>query len=164
MCGICGVVGDNIKEYKQEKVIEKMIATLEKRGPDDKRQEGFENCILGQARLSIIDLVTGNQPMKDNQADIWIVFNGEIYNYIELKQELIKKGYNFSTKSDTEVILKSYLEYDFECLKHLNGMFAFAIWDKRKKILFMARDRFGQKPFFYSFDKAGNFLFASEIK
>lgn len=164
MCGICGVVGDNIKEYKQENVIKKMIAPLDKRGPDDKGQKDFENCILGQTRLSIIDLVTGSQPMKDNQADVWIVFNGEIYNYVELKQELIKGGYNFSTKSDTEVILKTYLEYSFECPEHLNGMFAFAIWDERKKVLFMARDRFGQKPLFYTFDKQDNLLFASEIK
>ncbi|MCK5021955.1 MAG: asparagine synthase (glutamine-hydrolyzing) [Candidatus Pacebacteria bacterium] len=163
MCGILGITGKNIKNYTDED-INSALDSLSKRGPDDRGVEKFNNCILGQTRLSIIDLSSGHQPMKDNQKNITITFNGEIYNYQELKKKLEKKGYVFSTNSDTEIILKTYQEYGNECLKHLDGMFAFAIWNNDKKRLFMARDRFGKKPFYYTYDNNNNLIFASEIK
>jgi asparagine synthase (glutamine-hydrolysing) len=163
MCGILGIIGKNTKNYTDEK-INSALNVLSKRGPDDRGVEKFDKCILGQTRLSIIDLSSGHQPMKDNQKDVAITFNGEIYNYNELKEGLEKEGHSFSTNSDTEVILKSYIEYGVKCLDHFEGMFAFAIWDNERKKLFMARDRFGKKPFYYTTDKNNNFIFASEIK
>lgn len=122
------------------------------------------NVILGHRRLSVIDLSDkGHQPMKDPEANIWIVYNGEIYNYIELRELLQSIGYKFHTNTDTEVILKSYLHWGTECLDKLNGMWAFAIWDNDKKILFASRDRFGVKPFYYRFH-GDSFIFSSEIK
>ena len=119
---------------------------------------------LGHRRLSIIDLSpAGHQPMEYNDSNLWIVYNGEIYNYKELRNELEKDGYIFKTHTDTEVILASYLRWGYECLNKLNGMWAFCICDKRKSILFCARDRFGIKPFYYYFD-GDSFAFASEIK
>ncbi len=164
MCGIFGAVGEKIEKYKEADKMSAALDALSKRGPDDCGSLPFNKCVLGQTRLSIIDLASGHQPMKDNRKDIAISFNGEIYNYRELKKELEEKGHKFSTNSDTEVILKAYIEYGADCPKRLNGMFAFAIWDNEKEELFMARDRFGQKPLYYAFDEAGNLLFASEIK
>ncbi len=164
MCGIFGAVGAKIEDYKNEDKMSAALDALSKRGPDDRGSLSFKKCVLGQTRLSIIDLTSGHQPMKDNRKDIAISFNGEIYNYRELKKELEGKGHEFSTNSDTEVILKTYIEYGEDCPKHLNGMFAFAIWDNEKEELFMARDRFGQKPLYYAFDESGNLVFASEIK
>lgn len=163
MCGIIGIIGKNIQKTDTSK-ISLMLDSLSKRGPDDKGTLIFPNCILGQTRLSIIDLETGHQPMKDTKTDNTITFNGEIYNYKELRESLIKKGYTFSTNSDTEVILKAYAEYGNDCVKHLDGMFAFVIWNEKTQELFMARDRFGQKPLYYAFDAHNNFIFASEIK
>lgn len=140
-----------------------MTDTLYHRGPDD---EGFyikNNIGLGHRRLSIIDLSTGNQPMYNDDQRIVIVFNGEIYNYIELKEELIRLGYNFSTSSDTEVIIKAYEEWGTDCQNKFNGMWAFAIWDDKQKQLFISRDRIGEKPLHYA-TFAGSFLFGSEIK
>jgi asparagine synthase (glutamine-hydrolysing) len=162
MCGILGIIG-NTKSFSQSS-IDAMLLSLAKRGPDEKGTLSFPRCVLGQTRLSIIDLSSGHQPMKDNTRDHAITFNGEIYNYLELKSSLIEKGHKFSTNSDTEVILKAYAEYGEECPKYLDGMFAFAIWDNEKNILFMARDRFGKKPLYYAFDDEKNFIFASEIK
>ncbi|MFA6601252.1 MAG: asparagine synthase (glutamine-hydrolyzing) [Candidatus Paceibacterota bacterium] len=163
MCGIFGVAGNDLKGYTP-KVVEDALTALSKRGPNDKGADHLSNCILGQTRLSIIDLSGGHQPMKDSKKDLTIAFNGEIYNFLELRETLQKKGYVFSTHSDTEVILKAYQEYGNGCPKYLNGMFAFAIWDGGKKELFMARDRFGKKPFYYAFDHKANLLIASEIK
>lgn len=163
MCGIFGIAGKSLEPYKKGGV-ELALASLAKRGPDEKGTLSFPRCILGQTRLSIIDLSSGHQPMKDNTCDHAITFNGEIYNYLELRGTLGKKGHKFSTNSDTEVILKAYAEYGEECPKYLDGMFAFAIWDNEKNMLFMARDRFGKKPFYYAFDDEKNFIFASEIK
>lgn len=162
MCGILGIVG-NTKSFSQTS-IDAMLLTLAERGPDEKGTLSFPRCILGQTRLSIIDLSSGHQPMKDNTRDFAITFNGEIYNYLELRASLSQKGHKFSTNSDTEVILKAYAEYGEGCPKHLDGMFAFAIWDNEKNILFTARDRFGKKPLYYAFDDEKNFIFASEIK
>jgi len=160
MCGIAGIINKKESRVSTENV-ERMLNTLTKRGPDDSGVHTSSQCTLGQTRLSIIDLNTGHQPMVDG--DLSITFNGEIYNFKELRGELVDKGHVFKTNSDTEVILKAYREYGRECPKHLDGMFAFAIWNDAKKELFVARDRFGKKPFFYT-EKNGYFVFASEIK
>ena len=161
MCGIIGMVGG--ERGARETAVTQAIGTLTQRGPDAHATLPFPNATLGHTRLSIIDLSTGDQPMKDNAHDMAITFNGEIFNYKDLRRELEQKGHRFSTTSDTEVILKTYIEYGDRCPEHLDGQFAFAIWDDERKRLFMARDRFGEKPFFYS--KTDNiFLFASEIK
>ncbi len=140
-----------------------MCSVLAHRGPDDEGVYCKERIGLGHRRLSIIDLEGGHQPMSNEDNTIWIIFNGEIYNFLTLKAELIKKGHIFKTKSDTEVILHLYEEEKEKCLDRLNGMFAFAIWNERKKQLFLARDRIGIKPLHY-FIKDGKLVFASEIK
>jgi len=164
MCGICGVYNLNTKEKVDESSLRKMTEILSHRGPDD---EGFfldGNIGLGHKRLSIIDLSSaGHQPMTNREGTVWIVYNGEIYNHLELRKELIKKGYEFRSHSDTEVILHLYEEERENCLQKLNGMFAFLIWDKRERKLFSARDRLGIKPFYYYFSKK-KFIFASEVK
>ena len=163
MCGIAGIVNKKDVEANEKK-LSSMLNTLNKRGPDDKGSVLFNSgCALGQTRLSIIDIASGKQPMRDNSKPITITFNGEIYNYRELRRNLERQGYQFSTNSDTEVILKSYIEYGYDCLKYLDGMFAFGIWNDEKKELFLARDRFGEKPLFYT-QHEGSFYFASEIK
>ncbi len=163
MCGIYGTSGNKI-DTRNPAITQAALATLSKRGPDDNGSIVFPHCILAQTRLSIIDLTTGDQPMRDNTRDMAITFNGEIYNYRELKADLVKRGYKFSTTSDTEVILKAYQEYGEECPKYFNGMFAFAIWDNENQKLFVARDRFGVKPFYYAYDSDGNIIWGSEIK
>jgi asparagine synthase (glutamine-hydrolysing) len=159
MCGIAGIVG----EY-QENQLDAMLASQHHRGPDATRSyfdDGF--AALGHNRLSIIDLsAQSNQPFVDNSGRYVLVFNGEIYNYIELKAEL-QNQYDFKTKSDTEVLLAAFIVYGKNCLLKFNGMFAFAIWDNQEKKLFAARDRFGVKPFSYSL-KNQTFYFSSEIK
>ncbi|TSC54557.1 MAG: asparagine synthase (glutamine-hydrolysing) [Parcubacteria group bacterium LiPW_30] len=163
MCGIISITGEKVTDYKNTDV-DKALLSLKKRGPDDCGILKFPKCILGQTRLSIVDLNGGHQPMRDNKKNIAITFNGEIYNYRELKKDLMEKGHLFSTNSDTEVILKSYIEYGLECPKHLDGMFAFVIWDEEKQVLFITRDRFGKKPLYYAFDENKNLILASEIK
>lgn len=160
MCGIIAITGNKSGEYR----ISAMFASLSKRGPDDHGVLSFPHCTLGQTRLSIIDLSGGHQPMRDNKRNIAITFNGEIYNYRELKRKLESRGHTFSTNSDTEVILKAYQEYGVDCPKQLDGMFAFALWDEEKQMLFLARDRFGKKPLYYAFDKNQKLVIASEIK
>lgn len=158
MCGIAGYFGEGNKT-----ILEKMVKTLIHRGPDD---EGFylkENVSLGMRRLSIIDLTTGKQPIYNEDKSMVVVFNGEIYNFQELKKELISKGHQFYTNSDAEVIVHQYEEEREDCFKKFNGMFAIAIWDNKKKNLILARDRYGQKPLYWS--KVDNTLiFASELK
>ena len=163
MCGITGKIyldsSNNIDAHE----LKKMTDSIYHRGPDD---EGFyinKNIGLGFRRLSIIDLSTGHQPLANEDESIWIVFNGEIYNYKELQDDLITKGHIFKTKSDTETIVHLYEQYGVDCVKHLRGMFAFSIWDNNKKQLFCARDRFGIKPFYYYTDNE-KFVFGSEIK
>lgn len=153
------MAGKNVEAYSDALV--RAVPTLAKRGPDAQAHVVLDGAVLGHARLSIIDLATGAQPMVDEHAAI--TFNGEIFNYQELRRELEKKGHHFSTTSDTEVILKAYKEYGDTCPEYLDGQFAFAIWDSARKRLFMARDRFGEKPFFYS-QQDGVFIFGSEIK
>ncbi len=159
MCGIIAIKGNKFDDT----TISNMLMTLKHRGPDEQKFSKIGDTILGQARLAIVDLSAGNQPMKDNAKPITIVFNGEIYDYKNQKNELEKRGHKFRTQSDTEVILKAYIEYGTKCLDYIDGMFAFAIWDEEKNILFIARDRFGKKPFYFTFiDKT--FVGASEIK
>ncbi|TVP45082.1 MAG: asparagine synthase (glutamine-hydrolyzing) [Gemmatimonadales bacterium] len=160
MCGICGrISGAPI----DPDVIRGMTRTLAHRGPDDEGIRIGEGFGLGHRRLSIIDLEGGAQPMSTPDGLVWIVFNGEIYNYGPLRQELLNAGFAFRTRSDTETILNCYLRDGTDCLRHLRGMFSLAIWDGRSRRLFAARDRLGQKPFYYS-HRPGEFLFGSEIK
>jgi asparagine synthase (glutamine-hydrolysing) len=162
MCGILGITGNAIGHYSRQ-TVEAMLHALSRRGPDDSGVVHFSKCLLGHTRLSIIDLTSGHQPMRDVEKEIVIVLNGEIYNYRELKKQLEKQGYRFRTTSDTEVVLKAYQAYGEACVSHLDGMFAFAIWDNEKESLFLARDRFGKKPLYFTYDRQGNLLFASEI-
>jgi asparagine synthase (glutamine-hydrolysing) len=161
MCGIIGIIGTT--DLFAQKKADAMLATLALRGPDDRDTLSFHKGVLGQTRLSIIDLISGHQPMRDNTYDLIISFNGEIYNYRALRKELEQKGHRFTTQSDTEVILKAYKEFGTDAPTHLEGMFAFAIWDGEKQRLFVARDRFGEKPFYYAIVK-DTLIFASEIK
>lgn len=163
MCGIAGIVYYSNERKIDPALLKSMTNEITHRGPDD---EGFYinmNVGLGFRRLSIIDLNTGHQPLSNEDGSVWIIFNGEIYNYRELQEELIKKGHIFKTKSDTETIVHLYEQYGTDCLKYLRGMFGFAIWDDNKKQLFCARDRFGIKPFYYFADD-NKFVFGSEIK
>lgn len=159
MCGIFGIISpDPIREQ-----LEKSTATLAHRGPDDCGYFIDEGVGLGHRRLSIIDLEGGHQPMFNEDRSLCIVFNGEIYNFPELHKQLMQKGHRFETRSDTETLLHAYEEWGDECVGHLRGMFAFAIWDKNARRLFIARDRFGIKPLFYA-ERGERFYFASEMK
>jgi len=144
-------------------VLSEMMKTIAHRGPDGEGAYIHRNVGLGFRRLSIIDLQTGQQPMPNEDETVWIVFNGEVYNYLELREHLQQKGHRFRTRTDTESIIHLYEEYGPECVTRLRGMFAFAIWDERKRQLLLARDRLGEKPLFYYQDNE-RFLFASEIK
>ncbi len=165
MCGITGICYFNNRRV-EENTLKSMTRTLRHRGPDS---EGYwihaNNQIgFGHRRLAIIDLSPGgHQPMHFNKR-YTITFNGEIYNFVELKDLFLKKGYLFQSTSDTEVLMAAYDYYGYECAKYLDGQFAFAIWDDQKKELFCARDRFGEKPFFFWHEKGKHFLFASEMK
>jgi len=163
MCGIVGRLNLTHQPPVEESVLRQMLAMIRHRGPD---QFGIyrDGCIgLGSARLSIIDLSGGQQPITNEDGTLWIVFNGEIFNYVELRPELEARGHRFSTHTDTEVILHLYEDYGPDCLNRLNGQFAFAIWDTRRQTLFLARDRVGIRPLFYC--QSHNALtFGSEIK
>ncbi|MBP1663530.1 MAG: asnB [Bacteroidetes bacterium] len=162
MCGIAGFYTNNVEENAPV-ILRRMLTRIKYRGPDESGIYISKNACLGSVRLSIIDLKTGCMPLSNEDKSLLIVYNGEIFNYIELKGELLKKGHHFNTHSDTEVILHLYEEYGPECLKKLNGQFAIAIWDTRKKELFLARDRMGIRPLFYT-EENGSFIFSSEIK
>ncbi|MDB2462805.1 asparagine synthase (glutamine-hydrolyzing) [Algibacter sp.] len=159
MCGITGIIG----KKANEEALNKMLSEQHHRGPDFTGKFLSKNVALGHNRLSIIDLsLNANQPFFSNDKRYILVFNGEIYNYIELKKEL-QSSYDFHTNSDTEVLLAAYIKWGNQCLSRLNGMFSFSIWDTFKEELFAARDRFGVKPFYYAL-KDDSFYFASEIK
>ena len=160
MCGLVGIINKNNKKVDL-RLLERMASKIENRGPDDEGYFIDENIGFFHKRLSIIDISQGHQPMFSSEN--CIVYNGEIYNYIELREELKSKGHSFNTNSDTEVILKTYEEHGLECFNKLNGMFAFLIYDKRKKRLIAARDHFGIKPLYYYWDE-NHLIFASEIK
>jgi asparagine synthase (glutamine-hydrolysing) len=163
MCGICGIFFSDRDLRVRADVLAGMNERIVHRGPDD---DGFfveENVGLAMRRLSIIDVKTGHQPLANENQNVWIVYNGEIYNHAELRAGLEARGHRYRTRSDTETIIHLYEEYGSDCVKHLRGMFAFAIWDRRKRVLFAARDRLGIKPFYYRWDGRA-FLFGSEIK
>jgi asparagine synthase (glutamine-hydrolysing) len=158
MCGIAGHVGSTPPE-----LLPAMLGLLKHRGPDDSGIHASGDVGLGMTRLAIIDLVTGRQPMSDDSGRYWIVFNGEIYNFRQLRAELMTAGRRFRTRSDTEVILHAYAVHGEACVERLAGMFAFAIWDDAERRLFLARDRLGKKPLYY-WHRDRLFLFASEPK
>jgi asparagine synthase (glutamine-hydrolysing) len=163
MCGIAGFFGIPDRSVPTRLLLQRMISAISHRGPD---AQGFyvnDEIGLGHARLSIIDIAAGHQPMANAAGDVFVSFNGEIFNYIELRDELVAKGHHFATHSDTEVILHLYEEMGDDCIKHFNGDFAFALWDGRRKRLLMARDRMGVRPLFYS-QVGSSLVFASEIK
>ena len=163
MCGIAGVVQFVRGAQVNPEVLRRMCAAMAHRGPDDEGIYSQEGVGLGVRRLSIIDLSTGHQPISNEDGTMWIVFNGEIYNHLALRQRLISRGHRYRTNSDTETIIHLYQEYGRDCVDHLRGMFAFAIWDARRRRLFIARDRLGIKPLYYRLDH-DCFLFGSEIK
>ena len=160
MCGIAGIVSS--QACSQENM-RRMLDAIRHRGPDDEGMYRGSGGMLGQRRLSIIDLAGGRQPIPNEDGTLWVVCNGEFYNYQELREDLIRKGHRFSTNSDSEVVLHLYEEMGERCLDKLRGMFAFAIWDEKRRTLFAARDRLGQKPFFYV-QRGDELIFASEIK
>ncbi|HID62490.1 MAG TPA: asparagine synthetase B, partial [Anaerolineae bacterium] len=150
MCGIVGTLNLTRAHPIDEHLLLEMLAMIRHRGPDQFGIYRDNQVELGSARLSIIDLAGGQQPISNEDETVWIVFNGEIFNYIELRPGLEAKGHRFATASDTEVIIHLYEEYGPACLEHLNGQFAFAIWDKRSGELMLARDRLGIRPLFYT--------------
>jgi asparagine synthase (glutamine-hydrolysing) len=163
VCGICGKLNFDPEKKVSPALVKAMADTIIHRGPDDEGYHFSGPMGLGFRRLSIIDLSTGHQPLSNEDDSVWIVFNGEIYNYLELRRELQAKGHVFKTQTDTEVIVHAYEEFGESCVEKLRGMFAFAIWDERQKTLFLARDRVGIKPLYYWLsDKS--LVFGSEIK
>ena len=164
MCGIVGKYNLVTREPVSRELIKRMSDRITYRGPDDTGIFIDGPIGLGHRRLSILDLSElGHQPMGSQDESLWITYNGEVYNFQTLREDLVKKGYTFKSNTDTEVIIYLYQEYGEDCLEHLRGMFAFAIWDKKKSRLFLARDRIGKKPLFYYYD-GKTFIFASEIK
>src|SRR5580700_1571809 len=163
MCGICGQFNFGNAEPVERRNIAAMTRTLTHRGPDDEGYYVSGPIGLGFRRLSIIDLVSGHQPMSDGEESVWVVFNGEIYNFLELRRELEGYGHTFRTKSDTEVIVHGYKQWGDEVLNRLNGMFGLAIWDVRQKRLVLARDPFGIKLLYYRIDR-DCLYFGSEIR
>jgi asparagine synthase (glutamine-hydrolysing) len=164
MCGIAGIYNyQSSKEPSPERNVKNMLSMIKHRGPDESGIFLDNNIGIGSVRLSIIDLSSGQQPMSDQSGRYWIVYNGEIFNYTELRSELIKKGIQFKTTSDTEVVVQMYSLYGADCLNYFNGQFAFCIWDRNKKEIFLARDRVGIRPLFYCFQN-DSFAFCSEIK
>jgi asparagine synthase (glutamine-hydrolysing) len=163
MCGIVGVINKDQNEVVDEKIIKNMCSVIRHRGPDDWGKWVHGHVGIGMTRLSIIDVDGGSQPIHNEDKSIWIVFNGEIYNFKKLRTELKKHGHVFYTFSDTEVIIHLYEEFGEDCVKYLRGMFAFALWDQKNQILFLARDRLGIKPLHYQ-DNGKRLIFGSEIK
>ncbi|MDH5570814.1 MAG: asparagine synthetase B, partial [Gammaproteobacteria bacterium] len=163
MCGIAGICNIVSGESIQEQKIAAMIDMLKHRGPDGKGFYVNQNIGLGHARLSIIDLDTGGQPIHNEDKTVWVTFNGEIFNYIELRDELKKKGHIFYTTTDTEVLVHLYEEYGDDFVNRLNGQFAIGLWDTKKNKLVLIRDRIGIVPLFYK-EEAGQLFFGSEVK
>src|SRR6187455_290281 len=145
MCGIAGIMSRDGRPVTQEQ-IERMCSTLIHRGPDDGGTFVASGIGLGMRRLSIVDLSTGQQPLSNEDGSVWVVFNGEIYNHAEIRRELEAHGHRYRTKSDTETIVHAYEQWGDDCVERFRGMFAFAIWDVRRRRLLLARDRLGIKP------------------
>ncbi|PYV46907.1 MAG: asparagine synthase (glutamine-hydrolyzing) [Acidobacteria bacterium] len=163
MCGIAGIVGTDRSCVADAAVLRRMCDVISHRGPDDDGYYVNGPVGLGMRRLSIIDLSTGHQPIANEDETIWIVYNGEVYNFIELRDELRARGHVFRTNTDTEAIVHLYEEFGSDCVRRLRGMFAFAIYDSRNRSLLLARDRLGKKPLHYALDGEW-LLFGSEIK
>jgi asparagine synthase (glutamine-hydrolysing) len=163
MCGIAGILEFGRDDRADSAALRNMCQIMAHRGPDD---DGFYTdgpAGIGMRRLSIVDLATGHQPISNEDGSLWIVFNGEIYNHLSLREQLIARGHSYRTHSDTETIIHLFEEYGHDCVQHLRGMFAFTIWDRNKKTLFMARDRLGIKPLYYHLTPE-RLLFGSEVK
>src|SRR5215469_18733653 len=163
MCGICGIFHFDRRQGAERGTLAAMNRQIAHRGPDDEGYYFEANVGLAMRRLSIIDVQSGHQPISNEQENVWIVYNGEIYNHQQLRVDLESRGHHYRTHSDTETIVHLYEEYGTDCVAHLRGMFAFVIWDSRSRTLFGARDRLGIKPFYYRRDRQ-RFLFGSEIK
>jgi asparagine synthase (glutamine-hydrolysing) len=163
MCGIAGYFQLKGNAQHDKELLGRMVNIIRHRGPDEFGSFFDDKCALGQARLSIIDLSTGSQPLSNEDGTLWITFNGEIYNYVELRPELERLGHRFCTHSDTEVIIHAYEQWGKDCMSRFNGQWAFAIYDRKRGTLFLSRDRLGVRPLFYASHK-GRFYFASEIK
>src|SRR5688500_1209366 len=162
MCGIAGILSLDGRPVAAHDV-ENMCSSIAHRGPDD---DGFfirPEVGLGMRRLSIIDLKTGHQPMSNEDGTVWVVFNGEIYNFRELRQQLAARGHKLATRTDTETLVHLYEDHGAGLVDHLRGMFAFALWDSRRKMLLLGRDRIGIKPLYYA-NLGDRFVFASELK
>src|SRR3989338_5876122 len=158
MCGICGF------NFEDKRLLKSMAGEIRHRGPNAAGYFTSKNISLGSRRLSIIDLSkAGNQPIYNEDKSIALFYNGEIFNFHEVREELLRKGHSFSSNTDSEVVVHAYEEYGTECLQHFNGFWGFALYDSRKKLLFIARDRLGIKPLYYFYD-GKKLVFASEIK
>src|SRR2546425_2904106 len=162
MCGISGIYRFDGGPIDRE-LLGRMTSVIEHRGPDGAGSYVADGIGLGHRRLSIIDIAGGSQPITNEDQSLHLIFNGEIYNFVELREELAQKGHVFKTRSDTEVIIHGYEEWGLECVNRFNGMFAFALWDSKRERLFLARDHLGVKPLYYV-DLGDRLLFASEIK
>src|SRR5947209_10852054 len=163
MCGITGFIDIQRSHDSAEQLIDHMCKIIRHRGPDEQGVWTGDGIALGMRRLAIIDLASGQQPIFNEDQSILIVFNGEIYNYRHLQKELRERGHHFRTQSDTEAIIHAYEEYGDDCVTHLRGMFTFALWDRKRRRLLAARDRFGKKPMNYYWD-GQRLIFGSEIK
>src|SRR3954468_17857442 len=163
MCGIAGYFALTPRSLAPREVLGRMVEAVRHRGPDDGGIYYDGRAALGHRRLSIIDLAGGKQPLSSADGKLWVTFNGEIFNYVELRDELIARGAAFRTKSDTETILHAYEHYGPDCVRSFNGDFAYAIWDRRNLRLTMARDRLGVRPLYYTV-RDGVLVFASEVK
>jgi asparagine synthase (glutamine-hydrolysing) len=164
MCGITGIFDTRGCGDISRNVLQRMNDSQRHRGPDDGRLYIEPGVGLGHRRLSIIDIATGQQPLFNEDGSVVVVFNGEIYNYLQLIPELQALGHLFHTKSDTEVIVHAWESWGADCVKRFRGMFAFALWDRKKQTFFMARDRLGVKPLYYALLDDGMLLFGSELK
>ena len=163
MCGIVGILNLNKQHPIEEANLRQMLGMIRHRGPDEFGIYIDSDVGLGSARLGIIDLVGGQQPIANEDGTLWMVFNGEIYNYIELRAELESRGHRFATRTDAEVVLHLYEDRGPACLDPLNGPFAIAMWDSQRRLLFLARDRVGIRPLFYA-QRDGALIFGSELK
>ena len=165
MCGIAGIFSPEGENLSRQEAVHRMCQAMFHRGPDDGGMKDFGPLTLGMRRLSIIDLSSaGHQPMPNEDGTVWLVANGEIYNYAQLKGELIARGHQFRSQTDVEVILHLYEDQGINCVSSLRGMFAFALWDSRTQELWLVRDRLGIKPLYYSYTPRERLVFASEIK
>ncbi len=163
MCGICGIVSLKEGNAPNPDLIKRMMGTLTHRGPDSSGYYRDRQAALGHTRLAILDLFSGSQPLSNEDETIWVTFNGEIFNYLELREELVSKGHIFKTHSDTETIVHAWEEWGESCFKRFNGQWGLALWDSKQKTMILSRDRHGIKPLYYT--KTGQkFLFASEVK